>query len=274
MAVEWYGPLAQEVGEQVQSGKLKVLGISGTQGSGKSTLAGLLGFLLTQQKISVITLSLDDFYLTRAERQHLADTVHPLLATRGVPGTHDIKLATSTIEHLFTQGEVKIPRFNKATDDRLPESQWDAVIAPIDLVILEGWCLSVPPQTESQLQIPVNELESERDSDGRWRHFVNQALVDYQPLFNLIDFLIYLRSPNFEAVKRWRGRQEQKLAAKTNLSNGHQIMDEKALTFFLQHYQRLTLHGFETLPQRADVMFILNEQQQITHRINKLEHGQ
>ena len=35
----------------------------------------------------------DDFYLTQAQRQDLAQQIHPLLKSRGVPGTHDVPLA-------------------------------------------------------------------------------------------------------------------------------------------------------------------------------------
>ena len=35
-------------------------------------------------------LSIDDFYLSKAKRKRLAASVHPLLAIRGVPGTHDV----------------------------------------------------------------------------------------------------------------------------------------------------------------------------------------
>ena len=36
-----------------------------------------------------VTFSMDDLYLGRAARVDLARRIHPLLATRGVPGTHD-----------------------------------------------------------------------------------------------------------------------------------------------------------------------------------------
>jgi len=97
-AEQRYWPLCLELANTITAGELKVLGISGTQGSGKSTLAALLQFLLQQNGLRVVCLSLDDFYLTRKERRQLADTVHPLLMTRGVPVTHDISLAISIIQ--------------------------------------------------------------------------------------------------------------------------------------------------------------------------------
>ena len=271
MALQWYYPLAQEIADRVKTKEIKIIGVSGTQGSGKSTLANLLQHLLNAQNLTVVSLSLDDFYLTRAERQQLAQSIHPLLITRGVPGTHDIELANNTIKNLIANknSNVPIPRFDKANDDRFPNTQWDNITAPVDLIIFEGWCLGVPPQTESALEQPVNILEQDEDADGTWRHFVNNALIAYQDFFKQIDYLIYLQSPDFGAVKRWRGRQEEKLAAKTKTGSGTKIMDETALNRFLQHYQRLTEHGFKTLPNIANVIFTLNNEQQITQRLNR-----
>ena len=276
LALTWYWPLCQSLARQSLQGDIQVIGISGTQGSGKSTLAALLQSLLRDQfQRQTVCLSLDDFYLTRSERRHLANTVHPLFITRGVPGTHDITLASATTQALLSSvGEVKIPRFDKASDDRYPQSQWDVVNTPIDLVIFEGWCLGVPPQTEADINNPINDLEALEDPDCIWREAVNTALTYYQTLFQLVDYLVYLQSPNFAAVKRWRGRQEEKLAQATSAKNNSRVMDEAALLRFLQHYQRLTLHGFKTLPNIATTVLKLNEDQQITERINHNQHDQ
>ena len=69
-----------------------VVGLTGSQGSGKSTLAARLPPLLAARNLRAAVLSLDDLYLPKAERQRLAREVHPLLATRGVPGTHEVAL--------------------------------------------------------------------------------------------------------------------------------------------------------------------------------------
>src|SRR6187402_352808 len=74
-----------------------ILGISGLQGSGKSTLAASLIEAAKERGWSAVSLSLDDVYLTRAEREALGRQVHPLLRTRGVPGTHDLTLLASTL---------------------------------------------------------------------------------------------------------------------------------------------------------------------------------
>src|SRR6185437_8649015 len=69
-----------------------VLGLCGAQGSGKSILARSLADRFASRGRRVAVLSLDDLYLTKAERSRLAQEVHPLLGTRGVPGTHDVAL--------------------------------------------------------------------------------------------------------------------------------------------------------------------------------------
>ena len=84
----------------VQGGHPLVLGICGAQGSGKSTLAEALAERLERDGLACAVLSLDDLYLTRAERERLARGVHPLLATRGPPGTHDTSLGIAVLDAL------------------------------------------------------------------------------------------------------------------------------------------------------------------------------
>lgn len=268
-AEQWFLPLLPALLEQVHQGELRVLGIVGSQGSGKSTLAGLLHALLTQHyHLRVVNLSLDDFYLSRAERQRLAATVHPLLASRGVPGTHDVELAIDTLRNLRdASGPTALPRFDKAQDDCLPRARWQRVEAPVDLIILEGWCLALPPQNEAEIATPINALEREQDCDKTWRQFVNRCLRDeYAQLFEMIDYLIYLRAPNFAAVHRWRQLQEDKLQARLMREGqlgDNKVMNEEQLAAFMQHFERLTRHGFDRLGDIADVEFVLDEQQGI-----------
>ena len=110
--------------------KTLLIGLNGAQGSGKSTLASLLADLIEAGfNKSVLSLSLDDFYLTRSERRLLSKDIHPLLLTRGVPGTHDIELATSVIHKLKQpiNKPVAVPIFDKAADDRVAECDWRMV---------------------------------------------------------------------------------------------------------------------------------------------------
>ena len=157
-----YLPLARQLLEsKPESGPL-LLGINGAQGTGKSTRAEFLqGTITAMSDWNVAVLSIDDFYFTKSERAELANTVHPLLKTRGVPGTHDVPMLSQCLDDLYAleQGEtIALPRFDKAQDDRADPSKWPQVTGPIDLIILEGWCVGSRCQTAAELLSPVNAL--------------------------------------------------------------------------------------------------------------------
>src|SRR5690625_3752855 len=162
---------------------LPILGLSGAQGTGKSTAAEILTRALTRRGWRVCQLSLDDLYLSRHQRQTLAQVVHPLLATRGVPGTHDVSLGLTVLEQLRTAGPVTttyLPRFDKAADEPKAHDQWSVVRGRPELIILDGWCLGARPQPAEALLAPCNELEAQEDTDGLWRRYVDARLHAYQ----------------------------------------------------------------------------------------------
>lgn len=264
-ARRWFDPVAARVAAHCSGASRPLLvGINGAQGSGKTTLGDYLCQWLVQEGgLRALSLSIDDVYLTRAERQQLAAQVHPLLITRGVPGTHDIPLLLQTLEALGAAAgtlPVAVPRFDKARDDRLPAAQWPRVQPPLDVVLLEGWCLGATPQAEAALADPCNTLEREEDRDGRWRRHANQCLAgDYARLHQRVDFWLMLRAPSFDEVLRWRSEQEHKLAAgPARAVAGSRVMDAAALARFVQHYERLTRHCLATLPPRMDVVWELD----------------
>jgi len=256
----WFQDLADDLAAlQKKKASTLIVGLQGLQGSGKSTLAKLLICLLSPE-LSVVTLSLDDFYLPRQQRQRLAEQIHPLLAIRGVPGTHDVALALACIEKLQRQnddGFCLIPRFDKSRDDRLPESQWQRVVGSVDLIILEGWCVGAEPQTAEQLLAPMNNLEKNEDAEAVWRNHVNDCLAaEYQMLFKKIEYLLLLNPPSFEMVYEWRLLQEQKLSQQSDEKN--RLMNKTELRRFIDHFERLTRHCLQSLPQRAERVFELN----------------
>ena len=90
----------------------RIYAIAGLQGSGKSTLATQVSRLGLARGLRVATLSIDDVYLGRRERQRLAREVHPLLATRGPPGTHEVALACDVLDRLRAGLPARLPRFD------------------------------------------------------------------------------------------------------------------------------------------------------------------
>jgi len=255
--------LARTIGETRQRLARPVLiGISGVQGSGKSTLCGQLEPALAAAGLRAATLSLDDLYLTRAERAVLAATVHPLFATRGVPGSHDLGLAGAVIAQLLTgNGPVAIPRFDKARDDRAAAAQWPTIAAPLDALLFEGWCIAATPEPKSALTAPVNALEAAEDPDLRWRSHTNDALgAGYAQLFARLDRLIVLQAPDFAAVRAWRHEQEAALKARAGPDAG---MDGPTLDRFIAHFERLSRHMLAGPPPPGAIIVALDENRRV-----------
>lgn len=256
-----------------------IYGIVGLQGTGKSTLAAQMVALAKRRGLSVVTLSIDDFYLGRRERLRLGHDVHPLLATRGPPGTHDVALACATIDALqgrkrgqsevlpasirrkamqsdmhchsdpFSFSPVRLPRFDKIADRRLPPSRWPRVSRRPDLIVFEGWFLKVPAESATSLIEPLNALERVEDRDGIWRSYVNRALAnDYASLWQRIDRLLFLHGPGFEIVRDWRWQQEITLQS---AQPQRRAMDRAAVDRFVLFFERISRQALRTLPKIA-----------------------
>lgn len=230
--------------------------ISGLQGSGKSTLAARLAAAAQARGVRAVALSIDDFYLDRDARLALAREVHPLLATRGPPGTHDLALALDTLDALQAGRATALPRFDKLADRRLPRRDWQRVQA-IDLVVLEGWCLGTPPEDDGALDEPLNALERDEDRDGRWRRWCNAALArDYPALWRRCDRLLLLQAPSFDIVPEWRWQAERALHATRPT---RVAMDRAGVDRFVQHFERVSRQALRMLPALADVVVALDE---------------
>jgi D-glycerate 3-kinase len=227
--------------------KTVTLGICGAQGSGKSTIVAVTKRILEDRGLRTVALSLDDFYLSREARLRLAKDVHPLLATRGPPGTHDVAMAGAVLDQLKAKGKVTLPRFDKASDTRTPRGQWETIASPVDVILFEGWCVGAVAQGSAALATPVNELERTEDPDGVWRGYVNDQLDGpYQALWGRMQELILLKAPSFEVVEAWRAEQEAKLIARTGAG-----MSPAELSRFVAHYERLTRWILSEMPERA-----------------------
>ncbi len=269
MAEKWFSPLISSILTHLKNTQNQplIVGINGCQGSGKSTLANYLRTILDSgHHVGAEVLSIDDFYLSRKQRQHLANTVHPLLSTRGVPGTHDISLLIDVIKQFSNNHNesIPLPTFNKSMDD-IDTNAGRMSRPAARVIILEGWCLGATAQTPNELKGPINELESKEDQEGVWRNYVNDQLKgDYSTLFEYIETWIMLKAPSFDCVFDWRKEQEDKLADVTDESKHTNIMNDQQLRQFIAHYQRTTESCLKDLPQRVQHLFEFNEQREIT----------
>lgn len=267
---QWYLVVGKLISKTYQKKNQPILiSVNGSQGSGKSTMTTFLQVLLIEHfQLNTVNISIDDFYLTKKERLENSIQIHPLLKTRGVPGTHDLDLSTEVIHSLLDSDEssiTSIPRFNKAEDDRYSSTKWTIVEGKVDVILFEGWCNHAPVEPESSLAEPINSLEQEHDKDGVWRHYVNEQLGLYHKhLFSKADLLIFLKIPSFEKVYEWRLLQEQKLAQHSDSSS---IMNEDELNFFIQHYQRITQSCLNSLTEHAQIVLDIDEHHQISQLV-------
>lgn len=253
-------PLVESVLNRAMAlpGPCRVFGITGLQGTGKSTLSAQVAALAQERGLCAAVLSIDDLYLDQPDRRRLARDVHPLLGTRGAPGSHDIELGLATLDAL-RQGDARLPAFDKISDRRLPESAWTRMARVPDLLLFEGWFHRVPPQGAAELERPLNTLERDEDPRGDWRRYCNAALNDYAPLWGRLDQLLFLQGPGFDQVPAWRWQQEQTLAA---ANPGRATMTQREVNRFVLFFERVSRQGLATLPQLADWTLRVNAERQ------------
>jgi D-glycerate 3-kinase len=231
-----------------------MLAVNGAQGSGKSTIARLAAEALRRlHGLDPAVLSLDDFYLTKAAREELARTFHPLCATRGVPGTHDVPLMVRTFDALATAGpdsRTALPQFDKLADDRLPEAHWPEFAGSPDLILFEGWCVGLRAEDVPAWAGPINPLERECDPHGEWFGWSLAALgEDYPAIWERIGLLVSIEVPDLDTVIASRLKQEQ------GLIGDRPRMDRAQVTRFVEHYERYTRALWAAMPRRADMLF-------------------
>jgi len=238
------------------AGRIPIIGVAGAQGSGKSTLATAAAV-----RLGGVALSLDDVYLTRAGRAALAGDAHPLFATRGPPGTHDLGLLKRTLGALQAAkpgDRTPLPSFDKLADERRAEPDWPVFEGRPTAIVLEGWCLGATPQSDQALAAPINALEREQDPDATWRRAVNARLgADYARLFDRLDALLFLKAPAFDVVLDWRCQQE------AGLTGAPVTPARRAeLATFIQYFERLSRHMLDG-GVRADRIMTLDTDRRV-----------
>ena len=243
------------------------VGLAGGQGTGKTTISSLIKIILTKYfKLKVFRISIDDFYKTRKERVSLSKKIHPMLLTRGVPGTHDINMMLRFFRKAKSKQfkKLKLPTFNKATDDRFNKKYWYDLKDKPDVIIFEGWCVGAKSEKNNTLKKTINSMEKAKDHNQIWRKYVNQQLKSkYKNLYSQLNCLIYLKAKNFSLLQKWRLKQERKLWLKNRTSSNMKIMSRGDVINFMQTYQRITQNMFKNMPKYASIILNLNSNHQI-----------
>ena len=267
-------PVCFWISKKINNKQPYFVGLAGGQGTGKTTISSLLEIILKKYfKLNVFKISIDDFYRTRKERFNLSKKVHPLLMTRGVPGTHDIKIMLDFFRKSKTKKfkSFKLPKFNKAIDDRCKKNQWYTIKKRPDVVIFEGWCVGARAEKNSTIKKSINSLEKANDAQLIWRNYVNKQLkTKYKKLYDQLDCLVYLKAKNFSLLQKWRLIQEKKLWLKNkNKKTNNKIMSKGDVINFMQTYQRVTQNMFKFAPRYASIILNLNSNHQIKSAVYK-----
>ncbi len=246
--------------------KTIVVSLSGGQGTGKSTISEILKIILSSiYKLNIVSFSLDDFYKTLKERKKLSKLIHPLLKTRGAPGTHDDIVLLKIIKKLKNKKfkKVIIPKFDKSKDDRFKRNFWQKITKKPDIIIFEGWCVGAKPQNKKDLKRPINQLEKKEDIKLTWRKKINNELnTNYKKIFKLVDYKIFIKAPSFNHVFKWRLLQEKKLGMKSKNKN---IMKTNQVKRFIMFYERITKNMIKNFKDN-DIIINLNT----NHKIKSL----
>lgn len=234
--------LVDRIGRLIEAGpkdRPALIAVVGAQGSGKTTLARAAA-----ERFGGAQISIDDVYLTRAEREALARDVHPLLLHRGPPGTHDLGLLQRLIDDLSRAGpddETLIPDFDKRGDDRWPVERWRRFKGRPSVILIDAWCLAATGETETALAPPINALEREQDTDGRWRRIVNAHVAGpYTDFIARFDAIVFLKAPGFDVVLDWRCQQEADLLGVDPADLP--AAERERLFVFIQYFERITRH--------------------------------
>ena len=266
-------PLCFWIDKKADKKKPFFVGLAGGQGTGKTTISSLIKIILIKYfKLKVFRISIDDFYKTRKERMKLSKRVHPMLLTRGVPGTHDINMMLDFFKKSKAKKfkNMKLPNFNKAIDDRFPRNKWNTINKRPDVIIFEGWCVGARAETDKTLKKSINSMEKANDHKLVWRKYVNQQLkTKYKKLYSQLNCMIYLKAKNFSLLQKWRLKQEHKLWLKTKKKGGHKIMSKADVINFMQTYQRITQNMFKHMPKYASIILNLNSNHQIKTAVYK-----
>ena len=244
-----------------------LIGLAGGQGTGKTTTSSIIKIILEKYfKLNVFKISIDDFYKTRKERVFLSKKIHPMLLTRGVPGTHDINMMLNFFKKVKSKKfkSLQLPNFNKATDDRFAKKYWYNIKKRPDVIIFEGWCVGAKPEKNATLNKAINSMEKKKDQKKIWRKYVNQQLkLKYKELYSQLNCLIYLKAKNFSLLQKWRLKQENKLWLKSKKSSKHKIMNKEDVISFMQTYQRITENMFRKMTKHASILVNLGSDHQI-----------
>lgn len=201
-------------------------------------------------------LSLDNYYLSQSRRERLAREVHPRFLQRGVPGTHDMEWLLADYDRLcngLCEG-LRLPVFDKSTDDLAPEALWQTVHSHPQVIFLEGWCVGSVPPVAPEKSHPADRNDLRDSTDEIWLSHVNQAWRTLSgELRKRLQQVWYIRVPDWDCVVDWRWRQERELP-KMRMESRLDVED------FLASFHGIFRHMQESYSGWADQVLLTDQE--------------
>jgi D-glycerate 3-kinase len=227
---------------QQQLDRPLIQGILGGQGIGKSTLAAIVSELLHQMGSTVCRLSIDDLYKTYSDRLKL-QAFDPRIRWRGPPGTHDIELGITVLQHLRDRQPTHLPRFDKSACDGAGDRTDPEPVEAVDIIFFEGWFVGARPidpqrfeTAPSPIDSVINDSVINTVSDRTFARDMNEQLKTYLPLWDRLDRLIVLAPSDYRYSLNWRMAAEQRMRA-----TGKSGMSDVEIVEFVTYFWR-SLH--------------------------------
>lgn len=237
-----------------------VVGISAPQGSGKTFAVEQSKRFLNEQfpKLNVVTLLLDDVYLTHEKQteltQYAKSVDNKLLQGRGLPGTHELSLLQDIINKVKQKSAIAVPQYDKSAfngeGDRLPKELWP-LLDNVDLVLIEGWFIGYQPLSKDTLIAKYNSLPPDSAAkSNKLEHLldINARLKDYVPIWQSFDYFVNFETNDINNVFTWRLQQEHDLIKK----KGSGMTDDQVRQFINRYMAMYELY-YQDLCESSEV---------------------
>ena len=232
----------------------KIIGISALPGTGKTTLGKWLENISLKLDFRISVISIDDFYLP-SEEMNLAIKNNPWNVSRGFPGSHSIELMKKKLYEWKTNGKLNVPVFDKSLRNGLGDRAYWREEIP-DLLIIEGWFLGVKPLSKG-LDNSEKLLPALTPSESSYRVNIQNNLISYSEIWNLIDQIWHLKPLKFEYMNSWKSNQEKNML----IERGTALKDKKLFDFLGMLNAAIPHKSFDDI--NSDVLLIINQQRKL-----------
>ena len=154
--------------------------------------------------------------------------------------------------------------FTGATDINIPASKlpngWRLVSEKPDFIFFDGWMLGAcKVEDESVFSSGLPALETPEAIE--FAKFINNTLVEYDPLWKLINFMNVLYVPDYQMSLKWRDQAEETLRQKGAGMTHDQIIE------FVHYFWRSVHPAIQikalAMDSKTDQVVVINEDHSI-----------